>query len=66
MYDTITNQGDALMDATNQSTFEETSTVKVAIKGFFEGLSVLLTVTAKASGKVAKVAVDGFKEGYAK
>jgi len=54
------------MDATNQSTFEETSTVKVAIKGFFEGLSVLLTVTAKASGKVAKVAVDGFKEGYAK
>ena len=37
---------------------------KTAINGFFEGLTVLLTATAKTSGKVAKVAVDGFKEGY--
>ena len=37
---------------------------KTAINGFFEGLTVLLTATARTSGKVAKVAVDGFKEGY--
>ena len=39
---------------------------KVAVKGFFEGLTVLLTATTKATGKVARVAVDGFKEGYNK
>ena len=57
----ITNLGDVLMDAT---TTPDVGYTKTAIDGFFEGLTVLLTVTAKTSGKVAKVAVDGFKEGY--
>ena len=61
VYDTITNQGDVLMETT---TTPDVGYTKTAINGFFEGLTVLLTATAKTSGKVAKVAVDGFKEGY--
>ena len=49
------------MDAT---TTPDVGYTKTAINGFFEGLTVLLTATARTSGKVAKVAVDGFKEGY--
>ena len=60
----ITNQGDTLMDATTTTPTPDVGYTKTAINGFFEGLTVLLTATAKTSGKVAKVAVDGFKEGY--
>ena len=56
----ITNQGNVLMDATTL----DVGYTKTAINGFFEGLTVLLTATTKASGKIAKVAVKGFKEGY--
>ena len=49
------------MDAT---TTPDVGYTKTAINGFFEGLTVLLTATTKASGKIAKVAVKGFKEGY--
>ena len=50
--------------STPQSTTEDVGYTKTAINGFFEGLTVLLTATARTSGKVAKVAVNGFKEGY--
>ena len=61
VYDTITNQGDVLMET---ATTPDVGYTKTAINGFFEGLTVLLTATARTSGKVAKVAVKGFKEGY--
>ena len=61
----ITNQGDVLMETTTIPTpTPDVGYTKTAINGFFEGLTVLLTATAKTSGKVAKVAVTGFKEGY--
>ena len=60
---TIT-EGDIHVDTTTTIPTPDVSYTKTAINGFFEGLTVLLTVTAKTSGKVAKVAVDGFKEGY--
>tara|TARA_Y100000310_G_scaffold33972_1_gene32111 strand:- start:278 stop:442 length:165 start_codon:yes stop_codon:yes gene_type:complete len=53
------------VDTTTTSTpTPDVGYTKTAINGFFEGLGVLLTATAKASGKVAKVAVDGFMKGY--
>jgi len=67
----ITNQGDILMDTTTTTPTTPAPTpdvgyIKTAFNGFFEGLGVLLKATATGTGKVAKVAVDGFKEGYNK
>ena len=39
---------------------------KVAVKGFFEGLTVLLGGTASLAGTATKVIVNGFTKGFNK